>query len=389
MLASFSCRFFPILGAFLLANLFSTAHALELQAKEYASGFEKPVSLGAMPGDKARLCVLEEAGRLVCLKSGFRPGKKPFLDFAAAKIALASAEETLRREAISHVFHPKFKDNGLLYVSSVYVNDKPGARLVVSEFKRSAEAESASAGSERELWSLQLPHREHLAGSLTMDSKGLLYIGVPDGGGKFDPKDTAQNTGSFFGSVLRIDPLQGETYLPPIDNPFVGDEKLGLPEMYAFGFHNPVGLSFDLEKDEVWAVDRGVNNFEEINILASGRNYGWSVFEGTLCQRMKFQCLDSNYKKPVFAYSHNDGSLILGGYVYRGANQEALSGSYLFADGASGTLWKLERSEGQKTSKTRLMTLPARSSVLGQDSDGELFVASYTDGKVFLVTPPK
>ncbi len=382
-------RIYLVVLSLFFTSVLTTAHAAELESKEYASGFDKPVWLTPLPGDAGRLCVLEEAGRLICLKNGFRPDKKPFLDFTGSKLALASVEETLRRDAVAAVFHPKYQDNGLLYISSVYINDKPGARLVVSEFKRSAGGEGSSASSERELWSLQLPHREYLAGALTMDASGLLYIGVPDGGGKFDPKDTAQSTRSFLGSVLRIDPLQGESYLSPIDNPFVGDEKLGLAEIFAFGFHNPVGLSFDEKSGEVWAVDRGVSNFEEINILAAGRNYGWSVFEGSLCQRMKFQCLDSNYRKPIYAYSHNEGSLILGGYVYRGSNSKDLEGSFIFADGASGSVWQLLRKEGEKVSKARLMSLPPRASVIGLDSDGELLAASHTDGKVYLLTAPQ
>ena len=36
---------------------------------------------------------------------------------------------------------------------------------------------------------------------------GLLYIGIADGGSGGDPMNLAQNLGSPFGKILRIDPL--------------------------------------------------------------------------------------------------------------------------------------------------------------------------------------
>lgn len=67
----------------------------------------------------------------------------------------------------------------------------------------------------RELARFEQPFGNHNAGHLSFNPLaspgdadfGLLYIGVADGGSGGDPLDLAQNLGSGFGKVFRIDPL--------------------------------------------------------------------------------------------------------------------------------------------------------------------------------------
>src|SRR4051812_4458464 len=71
----------------------------------------------------------------------------------------------------------------------------------------------------------------------------------------------------------------GRTAIPP-DNPYA--EGGGRPEIYALGFRNPWGFSFAPD-GEMWVADVGHEQWEEIDRVVRGGNYGWPVREGTHC----------------------------------------------------------------------------------------------------------
>lgn len=85
------------------------------------------------------------------------------------------------------------------------------------------------------------------------------------------------------------DPSKGTPYSIPPDNPFVGEAGT-LPETFAYGLRNPWRCSIDRGDREtgegsgrIFCGDVGQGRLEEIDIVASGRNYGWRAFEGTQC----------------------------------------------------------------------------------------------------------
>jgi hypothetical protein len=94
-------------------------------------------------------------------------------------------------------------------------------------------AATYDGGPPRELLRLRQPFANHNAGQLGFNSTaadgsadfGLLYVGVADGGSGGDPLRMAQNLGSPFGKILRIDPLgtssANKKYGVPTTNPFV------------------------------------------------------------------------------------------------------------------------------------------------------------------------
>ena len=72
---------------------------------------------------------------------------------------------------------------------------------------------------ESELILLTLPQEDdhHKGGRLLFGADGYLYIGLGDGGFT----EEAQNLGSWYGSILRIDVDGGDPYSVPATNPFV------------------------------------------------------------------------------------------------------------------------------------------------------------------------
>jgi aldose sugar dehydrogenase len=77
---------------------------------------------------------------------------------------------------------------------------------------------------------------------------------------------------NFAGRISRINP-DGSI---PRDNPFL-NEPLVPPDVYAFGIRDPEGAAINPKTGELWEVEHGPAGGDEINIIRSGRDYGWPV----------------------------------------------------------------------------------------------------------------
>ena len=78
---------------------------------------------------------------------------------------------------------------------------------------------------------------------------------------------TPQDMNSLGGKVLRVNPSTGAGVA---GNPFAA-----APQIYSFGHRNIQGLARRPGTREMWVVEHGPNTDDEINLLASGGNYGW------------------------------------------------------------------------------------------------------------------
>ena len=77
---------------------------------------------------------------------------------------------------------------------------------------------------------------------------------------------------NFVGRVSRINP-DGTI---PRDNPFP-DDSLVPPDVFAFGIRDPEGAAINPRTGELWEVEHGPAGGDELNIIRSGRDYGWPV----------------------------------------------------------------------------------------------------------------
>ncbi len=203
--------------------------------------------------------------------------------------------------------------------------------------------------------------------------KGLLYIGVGDGGSSNDPSNNAQNTSTLLGKILRID-VSSTTipYASPSDNPFSGAAE-GRDEIYAYGLRNPWRFSFDRLTGQQWVGDVGQGAREEVDTpIVNGGNYGWRVFEGFLCTGLGSCANPQNYIFPVFDYTHANGRCSLtGGYVYRGSQGALPTGTYVYGDYCSGEILGWNGS-----SSSLLLDTATNISSFGEDEQGELYVVA-------------
>ena len=243
-----------------------------------------------------------------------RKGKKrTFLDIRGE--VLPGGEQGL----LSVAFAPDYQQSGLLYV--YYVSN--AGDLAIEEYRR-ASATSADRSSARRVLTINHPGQSnHNGGQLQFGPDGFLYIGSGDGGGGGDPDDSAQDTSSLLGKILRIDPRPGggDPYSSPGSNPFVGDP--GRDEIYALGLRNPFRFSFDLVSPKgphIVIGDVGQDRFEEIDYEtvagARGANFGWNDFEGNAAFGGANPPAPSRHDRPIKVYSLGGGACaLIGGYV--------------------------------------------------------------------------
>ena len=96
-------------------------------------------------------------------------------------------------------------------------------------------------------------------------------------------------------------------------------------------------MNFDNNGSHLWAGDVGQNNWEEVDRLVSGGNYGWNEREGAHCYDPATNCA-TDFQEPITEYDHSIGQSITGGFVYSGIEISTLDGWYVFGDFISGTV---------------------------------------------------
>jgi len=346
---------------------------LSVSADRLATGFTSPVAVAVpRPGERY---VVDQPGQIYRHTDGDLDSE-PFLDLSDRMVPVSGYTE---QGLLGLAFHPEFPTNGRFFVR---YSAPPRAgtprgyshTFVLSEFRADTETGGAATetggadpDSERTVLEIPQPQRNHNAGAITFGPDGYLYVAVGDGGGAndagnghvadwYDAVDGGNGqdvTENLLGSILRID-VDGEAaatpadagentrdYAIPEDNPLVGRE--GLDEQFAWGFRNPWRFSFGPD-GRLFVADVGQNQYEEVNVVERGGNYGWNVREGTHC----FQADDCPsespegrpLRDPVVEYPHGgqpvSGIAVVGGYLYGGNELPAFRDLYVFADWQAG-----------------------------------------------------
>jgi hypothetical protein len=239
----------------------------------------------------------------------------------------------------------------------------------------------------------------------------------------------AQDLTKLLGKMLRVDPTaddyptdatrnyaipKGGAGQPP-KNPFYNDpaHPTARPEIWDFGVRNPWRNSFDRKTGDLYIGDVGQGQREEIDFQpansAGGLNFGWRIMEGNISGpgiNDPGHAPLNTLTPPIFDYNHGSdaGIAVTGGYVYRGSENPALDGTYIFGDYARAKIWAVKYS-GTGTATPTLIHNPAAGlriktadgstidsiSSFGEDAQGNLYITelgtSETSGELFRLIP--
>ena len=342
--------------------------------------FNAPVFATSAPGSSG-LFVVEQAGRIRVLNKG---KKRTFLDIRGK--VLFGGEQGL----LSVAFPADYAASGLLYV--YYVTD--GGDLAIEEY-RAAGRFKADPGSARRVLTVNHPGQpNHNGGQLQFGPDGFLYIGTGDGGGGGDPDNSAQDTNSLLGKLLRISPQAsgGNPYTSPGSNPFAGGG--GRNEIYSVGLRNPFRFSFDLVSKggpHLVIGDVGQDNFEEVDyetvVGANGANFGWNDFEGFSRFDGGNPPLPSRHDQPIKVYGLGGANCaLIGGYVV--PKLKGLKGRYVYGDFCKGQLRSFVPKLGGARKDRRVGPKVESLSSFGQAQNGSVYAMSL-NGPVFRLTSGK
>ncbi len=319
--------------------------------------------------------VLEKKGRIVIFEKG-KAGKRILLDISS-RVLSAGWEEGLLGMALS----PHFEKDKTLYI---YYSRSNPRRTVLSRVTLKQDPTGSillpNPAQPEEILTIAQPFSNHNGGALRFGPDGYLYLGTGDGGSAGDPHNNGQRLGSLKGKILRIDVSAAQGYSVPKDNPFI-TTKGAEPLVYAYGLRNPWRFSF-AQDGSLIVADVGQNRYEEIDIIEKGGNYGWRIYEASSCYSPPKGCSLPHHIAPAYEYGREDGSSILGGFVYRGSSLP-LRDSYIFGDSMKGRLYALLYRDGKFSSRRTLLEIPILVSSFGETHAGEILFLDLNGGRVF------
>ena len=186
------------------------------KSRPWKSSSQGPYHLTHAGDASGRLFVIEQEGRIRIVKDGILLDE-PFLDISS-RTRLGEADQW---GLLGLAFPPDYPRTGRFYVSYVSVS----GQNTVSRFRVSPDdPDSADPDSEEAIITFDQMTSRHPVGTLAFGPHdGFLFVAVGDSYGiKGEDSHVAQQTASFYGSILRLDVSSETGYTIPPDNPFVG-----------------------------------------------------------------------------------------------------------------------------------------------------------------------
>ncbi|KAI3858933.1 hypothetical protein MKW98_028666 [Papaver atlanticum] len=190
---------------------------------------------------------------------------------------------------MSVAFHPRFVYNGRFFASYICdadqwsgctgrcacntdVNCDPsklphilGSRALLYLSLQLTIATRGNPTEVRRIFTIGIAYKNTGASQILFGPDGYLYFLTGDGETEHEPYNFAQNKKSMLGKVLRFDIYDKESQ----------------PEILALGFRHPWRCSFDSERSSYFLCgDSGKDQYEEVDMVMKGGNYGWPYFEG-------------------------------------------------------------------------------------------------------------
>lgn len=222
-----------------------------------ARGLDNPYSVAILPGGD--ILVTEKPGHLRRIRNGI------LLERSVSGLppVLAQFNDGL----MDIVPHPRFVENHVVYLS--LTKDVAGKQVGAIVRGRYADGVLTNVEDIFHVGPRTTKFSPFTAGRIAFLPDETLVFTVA---AEFDEDMKAQSLTSMLGKTIRI---TGDGKIPH-NNPFV--RRPGArPEIFSWGHRNPLGIVCDPTTHRIYATENGPRGGDELNMIASGKNYGWPV----------------------------------------------------------------------------------------------------------------
>ncbi len=164
--------------------------------------------------------------------------------------------------------HPDFINNNYIYIGFTdYLNSKKN-RTFTSIIR--ARLKNISLTDQKIIYKADDTFYDnstiHYGTRIVFDDKGFLYFSIGDRG----KRNQAQLLDYPNGKIHRLN-ADGSI---PSDNPFFENNN-AIKSIWTYGNRNPQGLAMHPASSILFETEHGPRGGDELNILSSGKNYGW------------------------------------------------------------------------------------------------------------------
>ncbi|GGG58106.1 PQQ-dependent sugar dehydrogenase [Bizionia arctica] len=202
------------------------------------------------------ILITEKKGELI----HFKDGKKTLIE------GLPEIDVRGQGGLMDIELHPNYTKNGWIYFSyaspegegkgsntAILRAKLDGNKLVSKEIIYKASPNSTGG--------------HHFGSRIVFDKAGYLFFTIGERG---DEETNPQDLTRDCGKVYR---LYDDGSIPE-DNPFYKTPS-AKKAIFSYGNRNPQGMKVHPETGEIWTHEHGPKGGDEINIIKSGKNYGW------------------------------------------------------------------------------------------------------------------
>lgn len=196
-----------------------------------------------------------------------RPGYLTILRGETVKrIKIPAVENIGEGGLLGLAIHPDYKTNHWIYLyRTTQKNGKPVNQVIRYKLENNHLSQEKTIIDDIPASSI------HNGGRIAFGPDKYLYVTTGDSG----QQALAQDKTSLAGKILRVDD-EGKI---PTSNPFNN-------AVFSYGHRDPQGLAWD-DKDRLWATETASTGSDKLNIILSGKNYGWPNVKGKGNQAFK------------------------------------------------------------------------------------------------------
>lgn len=250
--------------------------------------------------------------------------------------------------------HPEFIKNNLIYLYYTYTEDNNILNRI-SQFT----FENNSLTDEKPIVDRIPGGQYHNSGRLRFGPDQKLYILTGDA----TQPSLAQEPNSLAGKILRVNP-DGSV---PTDNP--NPRSL----VYSLGHRNPQGIDWHPVTKELIITEHGNEAYDEINLIKSGANYGWPLFQQ--CQSRSNDFTDPIFCSITSRYAPSGGAFL-------GDKIKKFENAFFFANLKGEALRKVDIINGSAKNEEIILEGYGRiRGVTALNNDSIIITTSNKDGR--------